>query len=166
MTASYYRKLNRRVRSDKTTRDLILILNELSTYLIALIYIICLILLIVRHSYKMLFLLAGAPLAAFCLSRLLRMIIKAPRPYHELKITPLVRRRKTSYSFPSCHTASAFVIGTTLCAVSMTGAGIVVLILSAAVAVLRVLSGAHYVKDVLAGAVIGILFGLLAFFIR
>ena len=166
MNMKFYYNLNRKVRADKTKRQLVMILNELLTWLIVLIYVICLILLLVRRQYRELFLLAGVPLAGFILSRFLRMIVRDPRPYQRIRIKPLVRRRKSSYSFPSCHITSAFVIGTSLCAVSMVPAGVLVLILGIGLAFLRVMAGAHYIKDVLAGAALGILCGLVAYLIR
>ena len=93
------------------------------------------------------------------------MMLKMPRPYRAAPIKPLVRKKKRSYSLPSCHVTSAFVIGTCMMAISMTFPGIPVLIAACALAFLRVLSGAHYIRDAAVGACIGILGGLVPFVI-
>ncbi len=166
MKGPFYRELNKYVRAEKVRRQWVLLLNELITYVIMLIYLICLIVMTVHHSYKELFLLIGAPLAGFILARFLRMILKVPRPYQVLRIRPLLRKRSDSYSLPSCHIASAFVIGVSLCSLHLTAPGIIVIILGIILAVMRVLAGAHYVRDVLAGAGLGILCGLVPYVIH
>ena len=148
MSNKFYVNLNRSICSDKTKRQLVMILNELVTYLIALIYFICLIVLIIHHEFRQLFLAVLTPVAGFVIARFLRVILRHPR------------EKKTSFAFPSCHVASAFVIGTTLLALSFKAAGILVLILGVVLAVLRVMSGGHFIKDVVSGALLGSLCGI------
>ena len=166
MSKQFYINLNRSICSDKTKRQLVMVLNELVTYLIALIYFICLITLIVHHEFRQLFLAVLTPVAGFVVARFLRVILRHPRPYQVMRIRPLDREKKTSAAFPSCHVASAFVIGTTLLALSFTVAGILVLILGVVLAVLRVMSGGHYIKDVISGAVLGSLCGIVLYLIH
>ena len=161
MRIKFYRQLNRRVRSDPTMRRVVLLSNEMLTYLIMIIYGAELIRTVIRDGIKPFLLLILVPLFTFAASRLLRMFLREPRPYRAGGIKPLTRRQKNSYSFPSCHIASAFVIGTCLFALSMRAAGIAVMILGTALAVFRVLAGVHYIRDVAAGAVIGVLGGLI-----
>ena len=52
MSKQFYVNLNRSICSDKTKRHLVMVLNELVTYMIALIYFICLIVLIIHHEYR------------------------------------------------------------------------------------------------------------------
>ena len=160
MSNKFYVNLNRSICSDKTKRQLVMILNELVTYLIALIYFICLIVLIIHHEFRQLFLAVLTPVAGFVIARFFRVILRHPRPYQVIRIRPLDREKKTSFAFPSCHVASAFVIGTTLLALSFKAAGILVLILGVVLAVLRVMSGGHFIKDVVSGALLGSLCGI------
>ena len=73
-----------------------------------------------------------------------------------------INKDKTGESFPSRHTLSAFLI-------TMTGfyvyfpVGIVLAVMSLIIAITRVVSGVHFTKDVIAGAVIGILSGIIYF---
>ena len=43
--------------------------------------------------------------------------------------------------------------------------GIIMLVVATAIAVTRVLAGVHFVRDVISGAAIGILIGVLGFFV-
>ncbi len=165
MGIDFYIRLNRRIRSDKTKRQLVLLLNEVLTYLIALLYIIGLVRSFVRGSIRESLMLILVPFATFVVARLLRMMLKEPRPYRAAPIRPLVRKKKNSFSFPSCHVTSGFVIGTCMLSVSMRVLGIIVLVLAAVMAAVRVLSGAHYIRDAAAGACIGIIGGLIPFVI-
>lgn len=165
MTSDYYVRLNRRIRSDKTSRQLVLLLNEMLTWVIMIIYLASLVRIYVTAGIRMLLITALVPLVTFIISRLLRRVIREPRPYRSARIRPLVRKKSTSYSFPSCHITSAFVIGTCLCTCSYTVTGIIVLVLGCVLAFVRVLSGAHYIRDVLAGAALGVLGGLIPFLI-
>jgi undecaprenyl-diphosphatase len=66
------------------------------------------------------------------------------------------------YSFPSGHALNAFAIGTVL-ALHYPALAPLVGLLSASIAVSRVVLGLHFVSDVLAGAALGLALGLLSF---
>jgi undecaprenyl-diphosphatase len=73
---------------------------------------------------------------------------------------------ETSFSFPSGHAAFFFALATTT-AVFDRRLGILLLIGAALVSLARVAAGIHYPSDVLAGALIGFLFGYLTkFFLK
>ena len=113
-----------------------------------------------------LFALLLPPAAAVIVVTLLRMAIPRKRPYEEGGdgITPLVQKEGRSHSFPSRHTAAAFVIGITLCSVSL-WLGIPALIFGTVLAYVRFLCGFHYPTDLIGGALIGGSFGVAAFFL-
>ena len=88
---------------------------------------------------------------------IMRKVINAPRPYEvfdcdELDTLREYARRGTS--FPSRHVASAFIISSALTFV-IPLLGIIILCLGVLIAVLRVLLGRHFIRDVIVGAVIG-----------
>ena len=101
------------------------------------------------------------PAAGFALVSLFRKKIDLPRPYENPEINTLSRREKKGQSFPSRHVYSYFVIAVLL-AVLFPLPGILMLILGGLLAVVRVLLGVHYPRDVVTGGVLGILTGLLA----
>ena len=98
-----------------------------------------------------------------CVS-LLQTLVARPRPYQETgaNIQPLRAKDSQNNSFPSRHTASAFVIGmVTLSACPW--AGIACFAAGLYIAIVRFLFGVHYPSDLLAGAILGVLFGVFAF---
>lgn len=84
---------------------------------------------------------------------LLRRFLNMPRPCTVFELDFLPNKR-TGESFPSRHVFSAFSIGVALCFVILP-LGILTLILGATIALCRVCSGNHFLRDVIAGALIG-----------
>lgn len=110
-------------------------------------------------ALKLLVMLA-VPFAAVSLAR---GIINAKRPY-EIYDFHVQIDGKSGSSFPSRHVFSAFAIATALMA-EFTLLGVVAAVLGAALCIARVLLGLHFVRDVLAGALIGVLGSLIGLWI-
>lgn len=104
------------------------------------------------------------PLGTLILVTVLRLIINAKRPYETMDYTPAVEKKTVGKSFPSRHTVSAFIIAMAFLYIRPE-IGAIMLILAAAIGVIRVLSGVHYIRDVVGGAIIGIGIGILGFFV-
>ena len=109
-------------------------------------------------------LVAGIP---FAVITLMRYLINSPRPYEVLDIDEFqVMRedRKSGRAFPSRHVFSAFLIGMLWLPYSVPF-GVAALILGAFLGAERVLLGIHFIRDVIAGAAIGIVSGLIGILI-
>ncbi|MCC5895216.1 MAG: phosphatase PAP2 family protein [Alkalibacterium sp.] len=104
-----------------------------------------------------------APSLSFVLVSVFRNLINAPRPYEVSGTTPIIDKDTQGKSFPSRHVFSVFVIATTLYYVSVP-LGLILMAMGCVLAVLRVIGGVHYPRDVIAGAVIGIISGILGFY--
>ena len=98
-------------------------------------------------------------LAPYILVSVMRKIIKAPRPYEIYDFYQAPPKNKVGQSFPSRHVFSAFVIAV-LSYTASVWLSIALLVLGVCLAVSRVLLGIHFVRDVVAGALIGILSGI------
>ena len=104
------------------------------------------------------------PLIVFLGITVIRKCLNAPRPYEVTGIAPLIKKDKRGQSFPSRHVVSAVII-------SMAGMylnvwlGVILLIISFIIAVMRVTAGVHFVRDVAAGFAISIISGVIGFFI-
>ena len=111
---------------------------------------------------KMRTLLGVVLMPALCLltTSLLRKKLDHPRPYEALPITPLIHKDTRGHSFPSNHTASAFVLALTAFQLSCP-LGVIMSLLAALTGLSRVAAGLHWPKDVLCGMGIGTLFGVL-----
>lgn len=95
------------------------------------------------------------PGISFGLVTLVRRRINAPRPYQVLDIAPILVKDTQGQSMPSRHVFSLFVIAMTYLWVQPV-MGAALLLLSVVLAVLRVLGGVHFPRDVLVGALCGI----------
>ena len=105
------------------------------------------------------------PVLCLFLVSVLRTAIDRERPYSEkgANIEPILQKSgKQNKSFPSRHTACAFVISTVILAY-MTGAGICLLLLSCVLAYVRFALGLHYPSDLIGGAIVGFVSGVLTF---
>ena len=103
----------------------------------------------------------------FLVVSLLRVLIDSPRPYEVFDIPELKemrKRRKRGKSFPSRHVFSAFLVGT-LWLYFNTLYGIASIILGLFIAIERVILGIHFPRDVIVGAAIGALSGVIGMLI-
>lgn len=106
---------------------------------------------------KRIFAFAAMPLIELVLVTRFRNWIDRPRPFDVLDVTPL-EHHSSGHSFPSLHCSSSFVITMSLFYIN-TILGVIGLIVSIFVAVSRLFAGVHYPSDILAGILIGLLFG-------
>lgn len=104
------------------------------------------------------------PLGVLIFVTLLRIIINEKRPYEQFDCTPLVQKKSKGHSFPSRHTASAFIIAMAFLYIQPS-IGVLMLIMATIIGITRVLSGVHFVKDVIGGALISIITGIICFFL-
>lgn len=102
------------------------------------------------------------PASGFVILSFLRKKINAPRPYEVWEIVPLLDRDSPGQSMPSRHVFSATIISMACLHASLT-MGMICLILSAFLGLVRVLGGVHYPKDVVVGYICGLVWGVLFF---
>lgn len=100
------------------------------------------------------------PVISFLALSFFRKQTNAPRPYEALDIEPRIKKNTQGKSFPSRHVFSAFLIAMCWFAY-LPIAGIILLVLATLVAIIRVIGGVHFPKDVVVGAVVGIACGFL-----
>lgn len=85
---------------------------------------------------------------------LARRLIGAPRPYEVYDLGVVPPRAGRADSFPSRHVFCAVLLGVLACPVSVR-LGILTLCAGAVLGVCRVLGGIHFLRDVIAGGVLG-----------
>ena len=106
------------------------------------------------------------PGISFVLVSVFRHIVNAPRPYEVFDGVPVIAKDTLGKSFPSRHAFSIFIIGMAFCACCpLAGAGPIILLLGVALAIIRVIAGVHFPRDVIAGALAGILLGYVGFWV-
>ena len=102
------------------------------------------------------------PASGFVILSFLRKKINAPRPYEEWTIKPLLDRDSPGQSMPSRHVFSATIISMASFHASLS-LGVILLVFSAFLGVVRVLGGVHYPKDVVVGYICGLVWGMIFF---
>ena len=102
------------------------------------------------------------PASGFVILSFLRKKINSPRPYEEWDIKPLLDRDSPGQSMPSRHVFSATIISMA-CFHASLSVGIILLVLSALLSLVRVLGGVHYPKDVVVGYICGLVWGVIFF---
>ena len=102
------------------------------------------------------------PASGFVILSFLRKKINAPRPYEVWEIVPLLDRDSPGQSMPSRHVFSATIISMACLHASLT-MGMICLILSALLGLVRVLGGVHFPKDVVVGYICGLVWGVIFF---
>ncbi|MCI7108244.1 MAG: phosphatase PAP2 family protein [Lachnospiraceae bacterium] len=106
------------------------------------------------------------PLDGFILVSVLRYMVNRPRPYEKFGIPSVIPKNTKGKSFPSRHVFSAAVIALTfLMQPECLVAGIGLLFLTAAISVIRVVSGVHFISDVLAALIAAVLMWLIGIYV-
>ena len=116
------------------------------------------------EKYEMLYHTVLVPGVAFVVVSIFRRVYNAPRPYEQMQIRPLIQKDTKGKSFPSRHVFSIFMIGMSFMPVFPVIAG-VIFVAGVFLALIRVIGGVHYMHDVIAGALLGILIGFLGFYV-
>ena len=104
------------------------------------------------------------PLLTLIAVTIVRSVINAKRPFEVYDYTPAVQKNTAGKSFPSRHTVSAFIIAMAFLYIQPK-IGVIMLVVAALIAATRILSGVHFVRDVISGAAIGIAIGAVGFFV-
>jgi membrane-associated phospholipid phosphatase len=160
MTAQEYQRISAPFRSPNRKKGL----NAVNFFLTRLCYVaypVCLVVLAVQRDSRLLKAVL-VPAVSFVLLSLYRRWNNAKRPYEVLDIQPLIQKDTKGKSFPSRHVFSVFVIAMTFLWLKP-WLGVVFLAAGVLLAACRVIGGVHWVKDVVVGALAGIVAGLVGF---
>lgn len=163
MTKETYIELTEPLRKHPGKTRLVIIVNKILTGFVYLVYPSFLLLLFWQKDA---FLLRAVlvPAISFVGVSLFRKWYNAPRPYEKFDIPPVIAKDTKGKSFPSRHVFSVFVIAVTIF-YRYPVIGLVLGLVGIGLALIRVLGGVHEPRDVMAGALIGILCGVLGYYI-
>jgi membrane-associated phospholipid phosphatase len=103
-------------------------------------------------------------LTLWLLVEMIKALSKRDRPYHTLDKSRVIGWREKGDSFPSGHTTQIFFLMTLLIHHFQLGmvATVILYAVAALVGFTRIYVGAHYPRDVIAGVVLGSVWGILA----
>lgn len=162
MTKETYLKLTGYIRDNPRRIQVTDNANRILTGFVFLIYPLFLLLLFLQGNP---FLLRAAlvPSISFAAVSVFRNVFHAQRPYEKFGIPPVLQKDTRGKSFPSRHVFSAFVIAVTVYRLYPI-AGAILAGIGVVLGVIRVIGGVHEPKDVVAGALTGILSGVLGYY--
>ena len=131
----------------------------LSHYMTYILIVVILISILYRKQalFLKLFVVGGAGVSAFVISKILKMILQTPRPFVTLDFIPLVV--ETGYSMPSSHATVFSALATVAFGVNR-NLGIVFSVFALLIGVSRIVLGVHYPADIIVGFLIGIIIGI------
>ena len=137
--------------------------NRLMTVVMPIVYLTLLVATYLQEGLgKQVWMYVFIPASGFVILSLLRKKLNAPRPYEVWEIVPLLDRDSPGQSMPSRHVFSATIISMA-CLHASLSVGVILLVLSALLGLVRVLGGVHYPKDVLVGYICALVWGVIFF---
>lgn len=137
--------------------------NRFMTVVMPIVYLTLLVITYLQEGLgKQVLMYVFIPASGFVILSLLRKKINAPRPYEEWTVKPLLDRDSPGQSMPSRHVFSATIISMA-CLHASLSVGVISLVLSALLGLVRVLGGVHFPKDVVVGYICGLAWGVLFF---
>lgn len=160
MNEKRYAKIKEFINSYKYGSKILNFINKITTSLVYLLYPVFLLSLLINKD-KRFWKLLLIPGISFLIVSFFRRKINAPRPYEVLDIEPIIKKSTRGQSFPSRHVFSVYVIAMSLYYISAP-VGISLMLVGIVVSLVRVLGGVHFPRDVIGGAIIGILFSYVA----
>ena len=159
----WYGRMAANIKNKPIFLRLLRVFNRLMTVVIPIVYLTLLVITYLQQGLgKQVGIYLFIPASGFVILSFLRKKINAPRPYEEWDIKPLLDRDSPGQSMPSRHVFSATIISMA-CLHASLSVGLILLILSAIIGLVRVLGGVHYPKDVVVGYICGLVWGMIFF---
>lgn len=152
-------KILRRVYSSEKTTKSLKIISHVSSLAVVIAFAAMLVIAYI-DSLSSAIKIAVFAAAPYIIVTLARRLINAKRPYEVYGFYEVLPKEKKGCSFPSRHVFSAFVIATLALLISVWLA-VPLYVIGVCIAVSRTLTGTHFVRDVIAGAVVGVLAGVI-----
>ena len=165
MKKDLYLKMTEPFRIDKEMAKAIHKSNKVITGLMFVLYPILLLYFLLQKDAA----LAKAiivPLDGFIIVTVFRYLINRPRPYETFQMDPVIPKDTKGKSFPSRHVFSATMIAMTYLLLSpWAPLGWFLLAIAVCLGVVRVIGGIHYISDVVAGILLGVLSGVIGYIV-
>lgn len=161
MNKETYIKMTATFRENARAAKKLEIINKIATYSVFIAYPIFVLYLFFNASPSLARAVI-APLDGFIVVSVFRYLINRPRPYEKFDLPPVIPKDTHGKSFPSRHVFSAFIIAFTMLMCTQAASlfwciGIVLALFAVVIAAVRVISGVHYISDVIGALFFAIL---------
>ena len=159
----WYAHIAANIKNKPFLLSLLRTFNRFMTVVVPIVYLTLLTTIYFREGFgKQVLMYVFIPASGFVILSFLRKKINAPRPYEVWEIVPLLDRDSPGQSMPSRHVFSATIISMA-CLHASLSVGLILLVLSALLGLVRVSGGVHYPKDVVVGYICGLVWGVIFF---
>ncbi|MEL0345920.1 phosphatase PAP2 family protein [Streptococcus pneumoniae] len=159
----WYGHMAGKIKNNPLFLRLLRVFNRFMTVVMPIVYLTLLVIAYLQEGLgKQVCVYVFIPASGFVILSFLRKKINAPRPYEEWDIKPLLDRDSPGQSMPSRHVFSATIISMA-CLHASLSVGVILLVFSALLGLVRVLGGVHFPKDVVVGYICGLVWGVLFF---
>ena len=159
----WYGRMAANIKNKPIFLRLLRVFNRLMTVVIPIVYRTLLVITYLQQGLgKQVGIYLFIPASGFVILSFLRKKINAPRPYEEWDIKPLLDRDSPGQSMPSRHVFSATIISMA-CLHASLYVGVILLVFSALLGLVRVLGGVHFPKDVVVGYICALVWGVIFF---
>lgn len=106
------------------------------------------------------------PALAFVALSVFRACVNRPRPYETFELPPVIPKDTRGKSFPSRHVFAAMMIAMTFLLLSpWQWFGVLLVVVTVLLALVRVVSGVHYPSDVIVGAGFAIVVAIVGYIV-
>ena len=154
----WYDHIAGKIKNNPLFLSLLRAFNRFMTLVMPIVYLTLLVTTYLQQGFgKQVLMYVFVPASGFVILSLLRKKINAPRPYEIWEIVLLLDRDSPGQSMPSRHVFSASIISMA-CLYASLSVGVILLVFSALLGLVRVLGGVHFPKDVVVGYICGIFF--------
>lgn len=148
MNKEQYEQISAPFRSESKSK-LLKLMNKCFTSIGYISYPILVVIVFMNHKEQLLKVIL-IPAIGFILLTFVRKAINRKRPYETLDIKPLIIKDKKGHSMPSRHVFSMSIIALSWFVISPV-IGVLLIICSIMMALIRVIGGVHYPSDVIVG---------------
>lgn len=160
-----YREITERIKNNNGLVTALNVLDKAITYITVIVYLIFLIygfLQIPEDKGLLLYRSILIPGVSFIIVSVYRKLLSAPRPYEVYGFTPALKKDTKGKSFPSRHVFSIFIVAFTVFQVFPV-AGAVICVQGFLLAIIRVVGGVHFIKDVVAGFFMALIISIVCY---
>ena len=159
----WYAHIAANIKNKPFLLSLLRTFNRFMTVVVPIVYLTLLTTIYFREGFgKQVLMYVFIPASGFVILSFLRKKINAPRPYEVWEIVPLLDRDSPGQSMPSRHVFSATIISMA-CLHASLSVGVILLVFSALLGLVRVLGGVHFPKDVVVGYMCALVWGVIFF---
>ena len=163
MKNNIYIKTTKYINSHEKLHKALIVINYILTAIMYMSFLMLLMALAYKRDMRIIAVVLVCGIT-FVLVSVFRYFFDAPRPYVKYGYKPAVDKDKQGQSMPSRHVFSAFIIAMSFMWISPKF-GIALIVVSVCIAIHRVVVGVHFIKDVVVGALVGIIAGLIYYLI-